>query len=192
MGVSVKEGVAVTLAVGVGLAVGVALGVELGVRVDDGVSVTVGVAVFVGVRVSVGVRVMVNVAVGCVFVGVAVGCVAVGVAVGCVGVMVGVGVHVDTRTMICAVGPGTPFLSVTCAVTSVSPCGKAWSAVMLSQNCAVAPVMYAWSPPPFTKVHAELGDWYEKKVAKLCSVLMIDGVGAKLAGSTPGMLPCTL
>ncbi len=54
-------------------------------------------------------------------VGVAVGCVAVGVAVGCVGVIVGVGVHVDTRTIICAVGPMFPAVSVNCTVSRLSP-----------------------------------------------------------------------
>jgi hypothetical protein len=56
--------------------------------------------------------------------------VAVGVAVGRVGVTLGVGVRVDTRTMICAVGPTFPPMSISCAVSSESPTGKACGALI--------------------------------------------------------------
>lgn len=61
-----------------------------------------------------------------------------GAAAGCVGVQVGVGVLVDTRTMICAVGPTLPPASVSCTVKRESPGGKACGALIASQNCAVA------------------------------------------------------
>ena len=60
------------------------------------------------------------------------------VAGGCVGVLVAIGVQVDTRTMICAVGPTLPPASVSCAVKRESPGGKACGALIGSQNCPVA------------------------------------------------------
>jgi hypothetical protein len=101
-------GLAVAVKVGETLARGVAVLVRVGVRLGAGAGGRTRAATMRGPE-------------GCVGVGVAVGCAAVGVAVGRGGVMVGVGVQVDTRTMICAVGPTLPPASVTWTVNSESP-----------------------------------------------------------------------
>jgi len=122
--------------VGAGLAVAVAVAVERG----KALGLDVAALARVPVRVPAGesatmLGAKTRPAAGWVAVRVAV---AVGVAVGRVGVTVGVGVRVGTRTMICAVGPTFPPMSISCAVSSESPGGKACGALIRSQNCAVA------------------------------------------------------
>ena len=121
---------------------GAALAVAVAVAVKDGNALGVGVAALTRVAVCVPATKCATMlgaktrpAVGWVEVCVAV---TVGVAVGRVGVTVGVGVQVNTRTMICAVGPTFPPASISCAVSSESPVEKACGRFISSQNCAVA------------------------------------------------------